>query len=31
VVWQTVHEDLQRSARVRAVTAFLGELIHPVS
>lgn len=30
VVWQTVHEDLQRSARVRAVLAFLGELLHPV-
>ena len=30
VVWQTVHEDLQRSARVRAVLEFLGELIRPV-
>lgn len=30
VVWQTVHDDLQRSARVRAVLEFLGELIRPV-
>ena len=27
VVWQTVHEDLQRSARVRAVLDLFGELL----
>lgn len=27
VIWQTVHEDLQKSARVRAVMAFLAETL----
>jgi DNA-binding transcriptional LysR family regulator len=27
VIWQTVHEDLQKSARVRAVLDFLGEIL----
>jgi DNA-binding transcriptional LysR family regulator len=29
VIWQTVHEDLQRSARVRAVLDFLAEVLVP--
>jgi DNA-binding transcriptional LysR family regulator len=29
VIWQTVHEDLQRNARVRAVMAFLAETLGP--
>ncbi len=31
VIWQAVHADLQRSARVRAVLDFLGEIVVPVS
>jgi hypothetical protein len=27
VIWQTVHEDLQKNARVRAVPGFLGEIL----
>ena len=27
VVWQTVHRDLRSSARIRAVTDFLGEIL----
>jgi DNA-binding transcriptional LysR family regulator len=27
VIWQTVHQDLQKSARVRAVTAFLTDIL----
>ena len=30
VVWQTVHEDLQKSARVRVVLDFLGEILRPI-
>jgi DNA-binding transcriptional LysR family regulator len=30
VVWQTVHEDLQKSARVRVVLDFLGEILRPL-
>ena len=30
VIWQAVHADLQRSARVRAVVEFLGEIVAPV-
>ena len=29
VIWQAVHEDLQRSARVRAVLDFLAEVLIP--
>jgi DNA-binding transcriptional LysR family regulator len=29
VIWQTVHEDLQKSARVRAVLDFLAEILAP--
>src|SRR5262245_34180187 len=29
VIWQAVHEDLQRSARVRAVLQFLQEVLAP--
>lgn len=29
VIWQTVHEDLQKSARVRAVMDFLAEILVP--
>ena len=29
VIWQTVHEDLQRSARIRAVMDFLAEILVP--
>jgi DNA-binding transcriptional LysR family regulator len=29
VIWQTVHEDLQKSARVRAVLDFLAEILQP--
>jgi DNA-binding transcriptional LysR family regulator len=29
VVWQAVHEDLQKSARIRAVLDFLAEIIPP--
>jgi DNA-binding transcriptional LysR family regulator len=28
-IWQTVHEDLQKSARVRVVLDFLGEILTP--
>jgi DNA-binding transcriptional LysR family regulator len=28
IVWQTVHADLQKSARVRAVLDFLGEILN---
>jgi DNA-binding transcriptional LysR family regulator len=31
VIWQAVHADLQRSARVRAVLEFLGEIVAPVT
>jgi DNA-binding transcriptional LysR family regulator len=31
VIWQAVHADLQRSARVRAVLEFLGEIVVPVT
>jgi DNA-binding transcriptional LysR family regulator len=31
VVWQAVHADLARSARVRAVVDFLGEIVAPVT
>lgn len=27
VIWQAVHRDLQKSARIRAVTEFLGEIV----
>jgi DNA-binding transcriptional LysR family regulator len=30
VIWQAVHADVQRSARVRAVLDFLGEIVMPV-
>jgi DNA-binding transcriptional LysR family regulator len=30
VIWQAVHADVQRSARVRAVLDFLGEVVTPV-
>jgi hypothetical protein len=29
VVWQAVHQDLQRTARVRAVLDFLTEVLVP--
>lgn len=29
VIWQTVHEDLQKNARVRAVMAFLAKILVP--
>jgi DNA-binding transcriptional LysR family regulator len=31
VIWQAVHADLLRSARVRAVLDFLGEIVVPVT
>lgn len=31
VIWQAVHVDLHRSARVRAVLDFLGEIVEPVT
>jgi DNA-binding transcriptional LysR family regulator len=31
VIWQAVHVDLQRSARVRAVLDFLSEIVAPVA
>lgn len=27
MIWQTVHEDLHKNARVRAVMAFLAEVL----
>jgi DNA-binding transcriptional LysR family regulator len=30
VIWQTVHTDLQKSARIRAVLDFLGEVLSPI-
>lgn len=30
IIWQAVHADLQRSARVRAVLDFLGEIVVPM-
>ena len=31
VIWQAVHADLQRSARIRAVLDFLGEIVVPMT
>ncbi len=31
IIWQAVHADLQRSARVRAVLDFLGEIVVPMT
>jgi len=30
VIWQTMHKDLRASARVRAVTEFLAEILTPI-
>jgi hypothetical protein len=29
VIWQAVHVDLQKNARIRAVLDFLGEILVP--
>ncbi len=31
VIWQAIHADLQKSARVRAVVDFLGKILIPIS